>query len=80
MTQEEDPWAVPEGSQEAAQYEQGVDEAQYDQGTTEAGCGYWYWGYQFRRAGAWENWCWDPQWGWWYAESEDGKSKFVRLT
>ena len=30
-------------------------------------------------AGAWEYWCWDPQMGWWYATSEDGKKKFVRM-
>ena len=65
-------------TQGAAQYGQGAGEAQYEQGVAEAGCG-WYWGYRWNTAGAWENWCWDPQLGWWYATSEDGKKKFVRM-
>ncbi len=39
----------------------------------------WYWWYQFNRAGGWEYWCWDPQWGWWYGESEDGKSRSITI-
>ena len=41
-----------------------------------AGCD-WYWWSKFNPAGSWEYWCWDPQLGWWYAESEDGKSKSI---
>lgn len=37
----------------------------------------WYWDYKFNPAGGWEYWCWDPRWGWWYAESEDGKSRSI---
>jgi hypothetical protein len=40
----------------------------------EAGCG-WYWGYRFYESGGWEWWCWSPELGWWYGESEDGKKK-----
>jgi hypothetical protein len=39
----------------------------------------WYWDYKFKLAGGWEYWCWDPRWGWWYAESEDGKSRSITL-
>ena len=41
-----------------------------------AGCD-WYWWSKFNPAGSWEYWCWDPQLGWWYAESEDGKRKSI---
>ncbi len=39
----------------------------------------WYWGYRFDSWGGWEYWCWDPQLGWYYAESEDGTSKRISL-
>ena len=48
------------------------------EGTQAASCD-WYWWYQFNRAGGWEYWCWDPQWGWWYGESEDGKQRSITL-
>ncbi len=37
----------------------------------------WYWDYKFNSSGGWEYWCWHPQLGWWYSESEDGKRKSV---
>jgi hypothetical protein len=43
---------------------------------TQESCG-WYWDYTFYSAGGWEWWCWSPQWGWWYGESEDGKKKII---
>ncbi len=49
-----------------------------DPWAAEAGCD-WYYGYTFRRAGEWEYWCWDPLGGWWYGESEDGKSRIMIL-
>ena len=49
-----------------------------DPWAAEAGCD-WYFDYTFRRAGEWEYWCWDPQRGWWYGESEDGKSTIMIL-
>lgn len=39
----------------------------------------WYWDYKFNPSGSWEYWCWHPQLGWWYSESEDGKRKSVSL-
>ena len=39
----------------------------------------WYWDYKFNSSGAWEYWCWHPQLGWWYSESEHGKRKSVSL-
>jgi hypothetical protein len=39
-------------------------------------CG-WYWWTKFNPSGGWEYWCWSDEWGWWYAESEDGKSKSI---
>ncbi len=39
----------------------------------------WYWDYRFNAWGGWEYWCWDPQAGWWYGESEDGTSRSIRL-
>jgi hypothetical protein len=39
----------------------------------------WYWDYRFNSLGGWEYWCWDPQLGWWYGESEEGTSRSVRL-
>ncbi len=59
-----------------------VAEAQYssEQGTAATEYCDWYWGYRFNSAGGWEYWCWEPQRGWWYAESEDGTSKYTRLT
>lgn len=40
----------------------------------------WYWDYTFVKAGGWEYWCWDARKGWWYAESEDGKSHRISIT
>ena len=42
-------------------------------------CG-WYWDYRFYSAGSWEWWCWSPELGWWYGESEDGKKKIFSPT
>ena len=42
-------------------------------------CG-WYWDYRFYSAGSWEWWCWSPDVGWWYGESEDGKKKILSPT
>jgi hypothetical protein len=42
-------------------------------------CG-WYWDYTFSKSGGWEWWCWRPDWGWWYGESEDGKGKIFSPT
>jgi hypothetical protein len=39
----------------------------------------WYWGYQFKKAGGWEYWCWHPQLGWWYSQSESGNTRSVTL-
>ena len=56
-----------------AQY---ASDGQYAATTGQEGCG-WYWGYTFSKSGGWEWWCWSPQWGWWYGESEDGKKKII---
>lgn len=42
-------------------------------------CG-WYWDYRMYKAGSWEWWCWNPDLGWWYGESEDGKKKILSPT
>ena len=42
-------------------------------------CG-WYWDYRFYSASSWEWWCWSPELGWWYGESEDGKKKIFSPT
>ena len=42
----------------------------------EAGCG-WYWDYRFNKNGGWEWWCWSPELGWWYGESENGNKKVI---
>jgi hypothetical protein len=39
----------------------------------------WYWDYNLKRTGGWEYWCWHPQLGWWYAQSESGMTKIVTL-
>ncbi len=56
-----------------AQY---ASDGQYASTTGQEGCG-WYWDYTFSKNGGWEWWCWSPQWGWWYGESEDGKKKII---
>ncbi len=56
-----------------AQY---ASDGQYASATEQEGCG-WYWDYNLNKSGGWEWWCWSPELGWWYAESEDGKKTLV---
>lgn len=70
-------FALPSVAQE--EYTEAAPEEYTEAAPAEAGCD-WYYGYTLRRSGSWEYWCWDPYSGWWYAESEDGKSKMLLLT
>ncbi len=79
VAQEEYTEAAPEEYTEAAPEEYTEAAPEETQVPAEAGCD-WYYGYSLRRSGSWEYWCWDPYRGWWYAESEDGKSKMMFLT
>jgi hypothetical protein len=68
--------ALPAFAQEVVAPVESTPAAPVASAPAAAGCD-WYWWSKFNPAGSWEYWCWDPQLGWWYAESEDGKTKSI---